>query len=579
MRRPDSQAATRACTALSMATLLASLRYFSRAATVLSMTLTSTSPVRSSASTLRWMNGTPSLTLPASFSLKSERPSYPTLRQNRTTVGLLTCARSASSLTGSLAKDLGSPSTRRPTRCSAGASEGSEALMRSSMAAALRSAKRDKSWTRPDSTFFAPAMAVASDQGAGGARPPGAGSVGPGAGGVLAPMLDDRLDPAPGFLLLVAAHKQVEPAIDDVQQQPFVGAHPLRAEALVEVEVQMHRGQQRRRAPGAHPVLLSLRQQMQLQAVPGLQVDHEAVGGVHRRMKYRMRRRPEIHHDSRIAACQALAGADVERHAGPAPVGDLGAHGHECLRRAARADTRFFAVARHRLAGDRAAGVLPANHVLAQCFPRPGLERAQDLELLVANGVGVRVDGRLHRDRAKQLQGMVLHHVAQRAGIVIEGAAHFDTQVFRDGDLDVADGFAPPQRLEQGVAEAQREQVLDRGLAQVVVDPEDLFLTEHPAHGLVDGTVRRQVMAQRFFQHDAGARGDQSGGSQLLARGGEQRRRRRQVHHDLLSLPLVQRRGQPLVILGTRQIHPHELQQTRKTVEFSGAGPFFQLDF
>ena len=46
-------------------------------------------------------------------------------------------------------------------------------------------------------------------------------------------------------------------------------------------------------------------------------------------------------------------------------------------------------------------------------------------------------------------------------------------------DLDVGDVLAAPQRLEQRIAEAQREQVLHRGLAQVVVDAEDLLLAEH----------------------------------------------------------------------------------------------------
>ena len=55
------------------------------------------------------------------------------LRQKRTTVGLLTWARSASSATGRLAKLRGSVSTNLPTRCSAGARDGNEALMRSSM--------------------------------------------------------------------------------------------------------------------------------------------------------------------------------------------------------------------------------------------------------------------------------------------------------------------------------------------------------------------------------------------------------------------------------------------------------------
>ena len=58
-----------------MAKVLASLRYFKNAATVLSMTLTMTSPILSSASTLRWIKGTPSLTVPASLRLKTASPS------------------------------------------------------------------------------------------------------------------------------------------------------------------------------------------------------------------------------------------------------------------------------------------------------------------------------------------------------------------------------------------------------------------------------------------------------------------------------------------------------------------------
>src|SRR4051794_20303694 len=123
------------------------------------------------------------------------------LRQKRTTVGLLTCARSASSLTGRLAKARGSPSTSRATRCSAGASEGIEALMRSSMAAA-------RWWL----AFLAPAEAVARDHRAGRTWTPGASGVGPRAALVGGPVLQDGLHPAPCSFLLVAAHEQVQPA-------------------------------------------------------------------------------------------------------------------------------------------------------------------------------------------------------------------------------------------------------------------------------------------------------------------------------------------------------------------------------
>jgi hypothetical protein len=45
------------------------------------------------------------------------------------------------------------------------------------------------------------------------------------------------------------------------------------------------------------------------------------------------------------------------------------------------------------------------------------VERADDLELLVAHRVSARTGGRLHRDQAQKLHQVVLHHVAHRAEV------------------------------------------------------------------------------------------------------------------------------------------------------------------
>ena len=73
---------------------------------------------------------------------------------------------------------------------------------------------------------------------------------------------------------------------------------------------------------------------------------------------------------------------------------------------------------------------------------------------------------------------MVLHHVAQRAGLVVELRAPLDAELLGDRDLHVLDAAAAPQRLEQRVAEAQRQQVLHRLLAEIVIDAKDLLLGE-----------------------------------------------------------------------------------------------------
>ncbi len=76
---------------------------------------------------------------------------------------------------------------------------------------------------------------------------------------------------------------------------------------------------------------------------------------------------------------------------------------------------------------------------------------------------------------------MVLQHVAHRAGIVVVIAAAFDADGFGDGDLHLLDVARVPQRLEQRIAEAQRQQVLHAFLAEVVVDAKDAVFVEHPA--------------------------------------------------------------------------------------------------
>ena len=189
------------------------------------------------------------------------------------------------------------------------------------------------------------------------------------------------------------------------------------------------------------------------------------------------------------------------------------------------------------------------------------------------------VDRRLHGDCAQQLQRMVLHHVAQGAGGLVERATAFYAQIFRDGDLDVGDVLTAPQRLEQGVAKAHGKQVLYRGLAQVVVDAEDLLFFKELAHGLVDRAVRGQVMAQRLFQHHTSLGGVQPGGSQLLAHIGEQAGRRGHVDHHAVGVTGVQCLSQGCVIVWLGQVHALELEDGRKAGKLFGAGTFGQLHF
>ena len=369
--------------------------------------------------------------------------------------------------------------------------------------------------------------------------------------------------------MLVAAHKQIQTAFDDVEQQAFIGAHAFRAKAFVKVQVKLHGRQLGAAALAAGQAFVgALRQQVQLQPVFGLQVDDQPVGRARRRAENRVRCRPEVDHDACIPRRQAFAGAYVKRHAGPAPVGDFSAQGHKGFGLAVGRYAGLVRVRRHRCAVAAAADVLAAHHVLLQGLWGPGFEGAQDLELFVANRVGVGVDGRLHADGAEQLQGVVLHHVAQRAGVVVKSAALFNAQVFRHGDLDVGNVLATPQGLKQRIAKAQCKQVLYRGFAEVMVDTEHLLFAEHAAHGFVDGAVGGQVMAQRLFKHHAGGRAVQPGSGDLLDHRREQAGRCGHVHDHGVCLAGFDHLSEPGEVGGLCDVQAQEVEHGRKACKF-----------
>ena len=85
---------------------------------------------------------------------------------------------------------------------------------------------------------------------------------------------------------------------------------------------------------------------------------------------------------------------------------------------------------------------------------------------------------------------MVLDDVADGAGLLVEGAAVLDPEGLGDRDLDPRDRVAIPDPLEDRVAEAEDQQVLDRLLPQVVVDPVDPLLGEDLVEGGVEPARR-----------------------------------------------------------------------------------------
>jgi hypothetical protein len=116
--------------------------------------------------------------------------------------------------------------------------------------------------------------------------------------------------------------------------------------------------------------------------------------------------------------------------------------------------------------------------MVAHALRRDRADRAQHLHLLVAQGIGVEYRRRLHRHQRQQLHQVILQHVAHGAGGVVVAGAPAHALRLGHGDLHVVDVVAVPDRLDQGVGEAEHQQVLHRFLAEVMIDAVNLVLVE-----------------------------------------------------------------------------------------------------
>ena len=190
---------------------------------------------------------------------------------------------------------------------------------------------------------------------------------------------------------------------------------------------------------------------------------------------------------------------------------------------------------------------------------------ADELGLAVADGLGVLAGRRLHRQQRDDLEHVVLDHVADRAGAVVERAAALDAEALGHRHLDAGDVVAVPERLEEAVGEAEEGEVLDRLLAQVVVDAEDRVLGEDLVQLAVERLGRGQVVPERLLDHDAGALGSAAGVTQRLGHGAEQRRRDREVVQGAARAAELLAEARERVRVGVVAVHvAHELLQLRE---------------
>src|SRR6476661_7286218 len=97
---------------------------------------------------------------------------------------------------------------------------------------------------------------------------------------------------------------------------------------------------------------------------------------------------------------------------------------------------------------------------------------------------------------------MVRDHVPKcPSRFVITGSAA-DAESFCNGDLHVVDEIAVPDRLENAVAEAEDQDVLNRFFSKIMVDPIDLPFAEQSQKIVVQLFSGFQVAAKGLFENE-----------------------------------------------------------------------------
>ena len=193
----------------------------------------------------------------------------------------------------------------------------------------------------------------------------------------------------------------------DIEEERLVGLRRLHGEGRAVREVHGHR---------AHVQLEAgdLRSETQHDPLVGLDAQHEQVrlrllGRIAEELEGRA---VELDGDLGRALGQAFARPQVERNAGPAPALELEAQRDVGLRERVRGDLGLLPIAHDAMALDPARTVLAAHDVVIDLFPLEPVDGAEHAQLLVAQGLGLEGDGRLHGDQAEELEQMVLEDVA-----------------------------------------------------------------------------------------------------------------------------------------------------------------------
>jgi hypothetical protein len=144
----------------------------------------------------------------------------------------------------------------------------------------------------------------------------------------------------------------------------------------------------------------------------------------------------------------------------PIAVVDYNCQRYEGLSQGMRGDVGLLTVPGYRRPAYGSAPVLAAHHASRAIVGVDRLHGFQHLHLFVLQRAGRERVRRLHAGQGQKLNHVVRNHIPQGVRVVVVAAAALHSGRLRDGDLDMVDIAADPDRLEDTVGETEHHDVL-----------------------------------------------------------------------------------------------------------------------
>src|SRR6266849_760575 len=147
--------------------------------------------------------------------------------------------------------------------------------------------------------------------------------------------------------------------------------------------------------------------------------------------------------------------------------------------------------------------VLPTNDI--GWLQRPN--RSQERDFGVANRLRIVGDRSFHCQQRQDLEQMILEHVPNGTDFLVEAATSADTELLCHRDLHTCHVIPVPQRFQEGVCEPEVEEILNRLLAEKMVDAVDRRLGKGLMKRAVQFLRRCEVTAKWLFDDESRIRG------------------------------------------------------------------------